>query len=298
MSDVDASSPAGSAATQSPSRPGERPRRRPTWVIVVAAVALVALVAVLVRSCTNDDGGSAEAPPSTLGAPTATAIDDAVNKAVAAQSQVVAEVYEKIQPSMVEVDVEKDRTEPTSPGGEEASGLGSGVIVNEDGSILTAFHVVDQANSIEIVFADGTRSKAAVSATDPAHDIAVLRPEQLPSVVVPAVLGGDGVGVGLPIVAVGNPLGLDGTTTSGVISALGRSIRADDGRQLDGLIQFDAAVNPGSSGGPLLNQQGEVVGIVVALADPSKDGYFIGIGFAVPIGTAVATGGDGNEPPK
>jgi putative serine protease PepD len=137
-----------------------------------------------------------------------------------------------------------------------------------------------------------------VTASDPDHDIAVLHPTTLPQVVVPAVLGGAGVGVGLPVVAVGNPLGLDDTTTSGVISALGRSIRADDGRQLDGLIQFDAAVNPGSSGGPLLNQQGEVVGIVVALADPSKDGYFIGIGFAVPIGTAVATGGDGNEPPK
>jgi S1-C subfamily serine protease len=259
---------------------------------------MVVLLALVVRSCVTDDSGGAEPAPSTIGAPTATAIDDAVSKAVAAQSQVVAEVYKKIQPSVVEIDVEKDRTTGTTPGDEESSGLGSGVIVNQDGSILTAFHVVDHANSIEIVYADGTRSTASVTATDPDHDIAVLQPEKLPQVVVPAVLGGSGVGVGLPIIAVGNPLGLDDTTTSGVISALGRSIRADDGRRLDGLIQFDAAVNPGSSGGPLLNQQGEVVGIVIALADPSKDGYFIGIGFAVPIGTAVATGGDGNEPPK
>ena len=149
-----------------------------------------------------------------------------------------------------------------------------------------------------MVYVDGKRSAATVADADPAHDIAVLRPTTLPTVVVPAVLGGDGVAVGVPVVAVGNPLGLDDSTTSGVISALGRSIRADDGRRLDGMIQFDAAVNPGSSGGPLLNQQGEVIGIVTALADPSKNGYFIGIGFAVPIGTAVAAGGGGNQPPK
>ncbi len=83
-----------------------------------------------------------------------------------------------------------------------------------------------------------------------------------------------------------------------MISALDRTIRADDGRQLDGLIQFDAAVNPGSSGGPLLNRRARSIGIVIALADPSEDGYFIGIGFAVPIGTAVAAGGGGNQPPK
>jgi S1-C subfamily serine protease len=97
---------------------------------------------------------------------------------------------------------------------------------------------------------------------------------------------------------VGNPLGLDGTTTAGVISGLNRSITGPDGKQRANLIQFDAAVNPGSSGGPLLNARGETIGIVVALANPSDDGYFIGIGFAVPIGTAVAAGGGGNEPPK
>ena len=196
----------------------------------------------------------------------------------------------------MEIDIVPDGSVPTSEAGDLA-GLGTGVIVNADGTILTAYHVVDHAATIEVVYADGTRSAAEVAAADEARDIAVLRPATLPSVVVPAVLGTDGMGVGLPIVAVGNPLGLDDTTTSGVISALDRTIRGDDGTTQGGLIQFDAAVNPGSSGGPLLNSAGEVIGIVIALADPSDDGFFIGIGFAVPIGIAVAAGG-GDQPPQ
>ena len=287
MSDVDAG-------------PGAPPdaRRRPPWVVVIALVAVLAVVAVLVSRCATGGGDGATPVPSTIDAPTATAIGDAVTKAVEAQSQMVAEVYRKIQPSVVEIDVQKADSDTTTAGAEEHAGLGTGVIVNQDGTIITAFHVVDHATSIEVAYADGARSAATVADTDPTHDIAVLQPEKLPSVVVPAVLGGNGVAVGAPVVAVGNPLGLDDTTTSGVISGLGRSIRGDDGRRLDDMIQFDAAVNPGSSGGPLLNQQGEVIGIVIALADPSKDGYFIGIGFAVPIGTAVAVGGGGNVPPK
>jgi S1-C subfamily serine protease len=196
----------------------------------------------------------------------------------------------------VEIDIVPDESVPTSVDGDLA-GLGTGVIVNADGTILTANHVVQHAATIEVVYADGTRAGAQVAAADEARDIAVLRPATLPSVVVPAVLGSDGVGVGLPIVAVGNPLGLDDTTTADVISALDRSIRADDGTTRGGLIQFDAAVNPGSSGGPLLNPAGEVIGIVVALADPSDDGFFIGIGFAVPIGAAIVAGG-GDQPPQ
>jgi S1-C subfamily serine protease len=270
-------------------------RGRPPWALVVALVAVLAVVAVLVSRCASGGGDGATPVPSTLDAPTETAIGAAVTKAVAAQSQVVAEVYRRIQPSVVEIDVEQGAT-VTTPGAERA-GLGTGVIVNKDGSILTALHVVANATSINVVYPDGTRSTAEVISSDAEHDIALLQPATLPQLVVPAVLGSSGVGVGLPVVAVGNPLGLDDTTTAGVISALDRSIRADDGTERQGLIQFDAAVNPGSSGGPLLNQQGEVIGIVVAIADPTKDGFFIGISFAVPIGTAIAAGG-GAQPPK
>jgi S1-C subfamily serine protease len=284
MSDVDAD----------PAAPPRAPRR-PPWVVVIALVAVLTVVAVLVSRCSSGSGDGATPTPSTLDAPTATAIGDAVTKAVTVQSQVVAEVYRRIQPSVVEIDVEQAAT-VTTPDAESA-GLGTGVIVNDDGSILTAFHVVAHATSINVVYADGTRTTAEVVSSDAEHDIALLQPAALPQLVVPAVLGSSGVGVGLPVVAVGNPLGLDDTTTAGVISALDRSIRADDGTERRGLIQFDAAVNPGSSGGPLLNQQGEVIGIVVAIADPTKDGFFIGISFAVPIGTAIGAGG-GAQPPK
>jgi putative serine protease PepD len=147
------------------------------------------------------------------------------------------------------------------------------------------------------VFADGTKSAAHIISSDPDNDIATLGADVLPSVVVPAVLGSSqGVAIGDPVVAVGHPLGLIGSTTSGVVSGLDRSVTETDESELKGLIQFDAAVNPGSSGGPLLNTRGETIGIVVALADPSKDGFFIGIGFAVPVGTAIGGGAPG--PPK
>jgi S1-C subfamily serine protease len=133
-----------------------------------------------------------------------------------------------------------------------------------------------------------------IASKDPEHDIAVLLPEQGPEVIVPAVLGGGGQ-VGDETYAVGHPLGYVGSLTSGVISGLDRSVKAKAGRTLKGLIQFDAAVNPGNSGGPLLDRNGQVIGIVTALANPSRDGYFIGIGFAVPLGTA---GGAANAPAK
>ena len=125
------------------------------------------------------------------------------------------------------------------------------------------------------------------------NDIAVLAPTTLPSVVVPAVLGrSDRLSVGDEVVAIGNPLGLVFSTTAGVVSGLNRQVNIADGPTGANLIQFDAAVNPGSSGGPLVNGHGEIVGIVVALANPTNAGTFIGIGFAVPIATAVSGGGD------
>jgi len=200
-----------------------------------------------------------------------------------------AVAYQQILPSLVEIE-----TERASSDGDDASGLGAGVIINANGSIMTALHVVDGATSIRVSFVDGTRASATVVSTDPKNDIAVLQPEQNPETIVPAVLGGGGQ-VGDTTFAVGHPLGFAGTLSSGVISGLNRSVTVKGGKKLTGLIQFDAAVNPGNSGGPLLDRNGQVIGIVTALANPSRDGYFIGLGFAVPIGTA---GGAGNVPQK
>jgi S1-C subfamily serine protease len=199
-----------------------------------------------------------------------------------------ATVYQQILPSLVEIEAT-----PSSSKGAEAR-LGAGVIVNRAGTILTALHVVVGAQTVRVAFVDGTRSKASIMGADAANDIAVLQPDRGPDIIVPAVLGGGGQ-IGDEAYAVGHPLGYVGSLSSGVISGLDRSARGENGKRLQGLIQFDSAVNPGNSGGPLLNRAGQVIGIVTALANPVRDGYFTGIGFAVPIGAA---GGAANAPPK
>jgi S1-C subfamily serine protease len=186
--------------------------------------------------------------------------------------------------------------ESTRPGTDTVE-AGTGVIVKADGTILTALHVVKGAGAIRVTFADGTISAATMASADPTMDIATLGPSTLPSIVVPAVLGrSDRLSVGDNVVAIGNPLGLTRSTTTGVVSGLNRrTTTTDGGGGLTGLIQFDAAVNPGSSGGPLVNGKGETVGIVVALANPTAAKTFIGVGFAVPIAAAAAGGGQGPE---
>jgi S1-C subfamily serine protease len=190
----------------------------------------------------------------------------------------VPEIFQRISPSVVTV--------------KDGHDLGAGVIVSDSGTILTAAHVVASGGGITVTFADGTVVAAAVTSADKQTDIAVLTPAQLPQVVVPATLGGN-TNIGETVVAVGNPLGLTESVSSGVVSGLNRSAETDTGKR-SGLIQFDASVNPGSSGGPLLDDRGMVVGIVVALADPTGQDSFAGIAFAVPIGSALGGGGKGN----
>jgi S1-C subfamily serine protease len=195
--------------------------------------------------------------------------------------------HRAIEPSLVLVTT----LTPTRTGVER--GTGAGVVVNDDGTVLTADHVVAGATGITVQFADGTSSPATVATRRPENDIATLTPARLPATVVPAVLGGR-VQVGVPVFAVGHPLGLTDSLSAGVVSALDRTVTVPGGRQLRHLIQFDAAVNPGNSGGPLLDRAGHVVGIVTGLANPTDQTLFVGIGFAVPIATA---GGAAGSPP-
>ena len=169
-------------------------------------------------------------------------------------------------------------------------------IVNAAGDILTSLHVVADATEIELTFADGTRSGADVVARQPEDDIAVVRATQPPANLVPATLGNPrSVRQGSEAYAMGSPFGLGGSMSAGVISGLDRSFKLPDSDiVLHGLIQIDAAVNPGNSGGPLLNRDGQVIGIVTALVNPTKDDVFIGIGLAVPIDVA---GGAAGLPP-
>ena len=216
----------------------------------------------------------------------------AVEEAARAPSAASA-AYQAIVPSLVVITTSAAAGAAATSGPGEAqaeqTGLGTGVIVSDAGAILTSHHVVKGAGAIEVVFADGTRSRARIETAQPENDIAVLVAETLPEVLVPAILGG-GVRVGDPVYAVGHPLGLTASLSSGVVSATGRTIEAE-GTKLADLIQFDAAVNPGNSGGPLLNAAGQVVGVVTALANPSKQPFFVGIGFAVPIATAGGAAG-------
>lgn len=171
--------------------------------------------------------------------------------------------------------------------------LGSGVIVNANGEILTSLHVVAGAKSILVTFADGTQSPASIASSTPSEDIAILTADILPAQVVPAVLGNPrDIQVGDEAYVVGNPFGLAGSITAGVVSGLDRTFQEPNGGPLlTQLIQVDAAVNPGNSGGPLVNRDGQVIGIVTALLNPTKEGVFIGIGLAVPIDVAGGGGG-------
>jgi S1-C subfamily serine protease len=199
-----------------------------------------------------------------------------------------ARVYQVIQPSLVLI-----QTQDVEQEGEAGHRIGSGVVINDAGDILTSLHVVANASDIEVAFADGTLTSAAVIAEQPENDIAVLRASQLPALVVPATLGNPkAMRVGDEAFAVGNPFGLYSSMTAGVISGFDRSFQPPESdRQLEGLIQIDAAVNPGNSGGPLLNRYGQVIGIVVGIVNPTQEEVFIGIGFAVPINVAASAAG-------
>ena len=200
-------------------------------------------------------------------------------------------VYQAIQPSLVLIQVQKTGTD-----GKAEDALGSGVVIDDQGDILTALHVVDQVSAIEITFADGSKSTGKVTTRQPQNDIAVLRADTPPAMIIPATLGNPGaLNVGDEAYVVGNPFGLYGSMTAGVISGFHRTFQpAGSTTKLQDLIQIDAAVNPGNSGGPLLNRYGQVVGIVTGLVNPTSQDVFIGIGFAVPINAA---GGAVGSPP-
>jgi S1-C subfamily serine protease len=261
-----------------PAPTGRSPRRR---LLLLGAAVIVVLVAaaawLLVPS----------GPPPLTQADVDRAVQQGIEQARQAERGAPADAalaYQAIAPSLVSI------TAVAPAGAAPDSGSGSGVVVNGDGIVLTALHVVEGAGQIQVGLADGTTTTARIVTAQPSTDIAVLALDRLPQLVVPAVLGGPPA-VGEAVFAVGDPLGLRASLTAGVVSGAERRIGTERGTEIDGLIQFDAAVNPGSSGGPLVDRDGRVVGIVTALANPGRQDSFVGIGFAVPIATAGGAAG-------
>jgi S1-C subfamily serine protease len=200
-----------------------------------------------------------------------------------------AQAYEKIAKSVVRVrDLaagEDDKDVET--------GVGTGVVIVDKGVILTNLHVVLGAKKVGVIFADGTESDATVIGAQPEHDLAVLQAKTLPDDLQAATMRSTADLVpGDRVIAVGFPFGIGPSVSDGVISGLRREYRSPEGKRvLTNLIQFDAAANPGNSGGPLVTMDGEVVGIVTGILNPTKQRVFIGIGFAVPIENAAAAAG-------
>ena len=201
-----------------------------------------------------------------------------------------AGAYELIKNSVVRV---RGLGAADEADGEEERSVGSGVVILDDGTILTNLHVVAGAKRIGVVFADGHMSDARIVGTRPEHDLAVIRATSIPDDLAAATLRSTAdLRLGDEVVAVGFPFGIGPSVSSGVISGLRREYQSPEGKRLlTNLIQFDAAANPGSSGGPLLTTDGEVVGIVTGILNPNKEPVFIGIGFAVPIENAAAAAG-------
>lgn len=245
------------------------------WVLViVASMALGAAAIVGIDAARGDDdnGGQTAVQQANDGATNGNGSADPV---VVTKSD-LADLVASIRPSVVLINGSNSRG--------AAGGIGSGVVLDTDGNILTNNHVIDGFDILDVTLADGTVGAARVIGRDPGNDLAIIRVDIAADKLTPANLGNsDSVRAGELVIAIGNPFGRTGSVTEGIVSGIDRTLGGGAGRPLRQLIQTDAAINPGNSGGALFNAKGEVIGITTAIENPSGDRVFAGIGYAVPI---------------
>ncbi|MGA0068277.1 MAG: S1C family serine protease [Miltoncostaeaceae bacterium] len=274
MNDMSPNEPPREAAPKRPSG-----ARRAAALVIPALVGGAVTLGVLAATGELGDGDVTvirETAPITTGAASpsdaAVVAEEAVQRGDGALS--VAEIVRRESPAVVLIEA----------GSGSSGGLGSGFLIDRDGHILTNAHVVDDSEDITVTFSDGTEEEASILGLDKSTDLAVLKIGSVPEGVRPVPLGSSGgLVVGQEVVAIGNPYGLERTATTGIVSALERTIESPNGFTIQNTIQTDAAINQGNSGGPLFDRAGRVIGMNSQIA--SRDGGNVGLGFAVPIDT-------------
>jgi S1-C subfamily serine protease len=260
-------------------------RSRTTRIVTVTA-ALVAAAAVGAGggAATFAALGSEDGTTTTV---QAVAAETPQPVASTSESLSVSEVYEKAYKSVVEITTTLGQSDSPMGGEQQGSGQGSGFVFDAEGSIVTNHHVVEGAQSVSVRFWDGSTYDATVVGSDPSTDLAVIKVEAPADLLAPLALGDSGsLTVGEGVVALGSPFGLEGTLTSGIVSALNREMTSPNNFTISNSIQTDAAINHGNSGGPLLNAAGEVVGVNTQIK--SESGGSDGIGFAIPASTVAS----------
>jgi putative serine protease PepD len=256
---------------------------RSTLAAILASALVSALVAIAVVNVWPDDNDSSPAAASTAATASPTpAVGSSGQASLNSACLAATDIYQRLRPSVVEI------LSTASSRFGQSQGEGSGIITDEQGFILTNYHVVSGADNLEVTLADGSTVAATLVGRDPGNDLAVIRIDPPAGGLTAASLGDAGnLRVGDPVFAIGNPFGLEATFTEGIVSALGRTYSSGSGtRPLRKMIQTDAAVNPGNSGGPLVNCHGEVVGVNTLLENPTGQSVNVGIAFAVSIDTA------------